>query len=62
MARTRGICSICKKRQDVTRHHIKELGKDENNSYHKMILCDECHQWHEKYVMALRDLGLKFEG
>jgi len=62
MARTRGICSICKKPKDVTRHHIKELGKDENNSYHKMILCDECHQWHEKYIMALRDLGLKFEG
>jgi len=61
MARTKGICSICKKPRDVTRHHIKELGKDENNSYHKMILCDECHQWHEKYVMALRDLGLKIE-
>lgn len=54
-------CPICKKRTELTKHHIKELGKDENGNYRKMGLCDDCHIWHEKYVNALKTFGFSFD-
>ncbi len=57
MGGTLGQCPICKKRMELTKHHIKELGKDENGIFRKIGLCDECHVWHEKYINALKTFG-----
>ena len=54
---TLGICPICGKREELTKHHIKELGRDEDGSIKKIGLCDPCHVWHEKYINALKSFG-----
>lgn len=61
MGGTLGQCPICKKRTELTQHHLKELGKDEKGVYHKLGLCNDCHVWHEKYVNALKTFELNFE-
>jgi hypothetical protein len=50
-------CPICKERKELTAHHVKELGKDENGSFRKLGLCNECHVWHEKYINVLKTFG-----
>jgi len=54
-------CPICKERKDLTKHHIKEAGKDENGNYKKIGLCNECHVWHGKYINALKTFGVNFD-
>ncbi len=54
-------CPICKKREGLTQHQIKELGKDENGAYRKIALCNDCHVWHEKYINALKTFGFNPE-
>ena len=61
MGGTLGQCPICKKRTELTQHHLKELGKNENGAYHKLGLCNDCHVWHEKYVNALKTFGFNSE-
>ena len=50
-------CPICKERKELTAHHVKELGKDENGSFRKLGLCNEYHVWHEKYINTLKTFG-----
>ena len=54
-------CPICKKRKELTKHHVKELGRDENGVFLKIGLCNDCHVWHEKYVNALKTFGYTFD-
>jgi len=42
---------------ELTKHHIKELGRDENGVFRKIGLCNDCHVWHEKYINALKTFG-----
>ena len=50
-------CPICKERKELTAHHVKESGRDENGSFRKLGLCNECHVGHEKYINALMTFG-----
>jgi len=53
-------CPICKERTELTKHHIKELGRDEDGNFRKIGLCNKCHVWHGKYVNALKTFGYDF--
>lgn len=52
MGGTLGQCLICKKRTELTQHHLKELGKNENGIYHKLGLCNDC-QFGMKNMLTL---------
>jgi len=52
-----GQCPICKKRTELTEHHMKELGRDQNGRIRTIGICNECHVFHEKYVNALKTFG-----
>ncbi len=50
-----GDCGICKEYKLLTEHHAKELGKDSTGNFPVIMICNECHVFHEKYVNLLKD-------
>ena len=54
----KGRCPMCGQNGvDLTEHHVKELGRDENGHIPTIGLCNECHELHNKYVNALKTHG-----
>ena len=50
-----GICVMCKaKGIDLTTHHVHEAPKKDGRTQ-TITICQECHDKHNLYMMALRD-------
>lgn len=47
-------CPICKEWKLLTEHHAKELGRNPSGEWEKIMICEECHIQHEKYVNLLK--------
>ena len=58
----KGRCPMCGQNGvDLTEHHIKELGRNENGRISTIGLCNLCHESHNKYVNALKAHGFDID-